>query len=133
MGDDKDATNNKIKADPEKAEESVRLGPRWLRSSAAMPLVRLTGLTAPWQVTFSSKSAPAISGSLSKVELNYSAKVVDFPTEPVCGILGGSKLIMLDIVAIMIMAKLQVPTVAWIVASRRDRSQTDHFRGCTRW
>merc|ERR1719183_1299291 len=87
-GKGKDAEGNKIKADPEKVKE-------FRASFAKMGDIYCSDAFGTAHRAHSSMVgdgfATKCSGFLLAKELDYFAKVVDSPTKPVCGILGGAK------------------------------------------
>merc|ERR1719220_1604247 len=87
-GKGKDADGNKIKADPEKVKE-------FRASFAKMGDIYCSDAFGTAHRAHSSMVgdgyATKCSGFLLAKELDYFAKVVDSPTKPVCGILGGAK------------------------------------------
>jgi len=87
-GKGKDAEGNKIKADPEKVKE-------FRASFAKMGDIYCSDAFGTAHRAHSSMVGDGFdvkcSGFLLAKELDYFAKVVDSPTKPVCGILGGAK------------------------------------------
>merc|ERR1711988_565439 len=87
-GKGKDAEGNKIKADPEKVKE-------FRASLAKMADIYCSDAFGTAHRAHSSMVGDGFpvkcSGFLLAKELDYFAKVVDSPTKPVCGILGGAK------------------------------------------
>eukprot|EP00933_Yihiella_yeosuensis_P050137 TRINITY_DN478_c0_g1_i3.p1 TRINITY_DN478_c0_g1~~TRINITY_DN478_c0_g1_i3.p1 ORF type:complete len:538 (-),score=197.70 TRINITY_DN478_c0_g1_i3:301-1851(-) len=87
-GKGKDADGNKIKADPEKVKE-------FRASIAKLADIYCSDAFGTAHRAHSSMVgegyATKCSGFLLAKELDYFAKVVDAPTKPVCGILGGAK------------------------------------------
>jgi len=87
-GKAKDAEGNKIKADPEKVKE-------FRASFAKMADIYCSDAFGTAHRAHSSMVGDGFpvkcSGFLLSKELDYFAKVVDSPTKPVCGILGGAK------------------------------------------
>merc|ERR1712054_5094 len=87
-GKGKDAEGNKIKADPEKVKE-------FRASFAKMADIYCSDAFGTAHRAHSSMVGDGFpvkcSGFLLAKELDYFAKVVDTPTKPVCGILGGAK------------------------------------------
>jgi len=87
-GKGKDAEGNKIKADPEKVKE-------FRASFAKMADIYCSDAFGTAHRAHSSMVGDGFpvkcSGFLLAKELDYFAKVVDAPTKPVCGILGGAK------------------------------------------
>eukprot|EP00930_Biecheleria_cincta_P063868 TRINITY_DN493_c0_g1_i5.p1 TRINITY_DN493_c0_g1~~TRINITY_DN493_c0_g1_i5.p1 ORF type:complete len:518 (-),score=157.58 TRINITY_DN493_c0_g1_i5:195-1748(-) len=87
-GKSKDAEGNKIKADPDKVKE-------FRASFAKMADIYCSDAFGTAHRAHSSMVGDGFpvkcSGFLLKKELDYFAKVVDSPTKPVCGILGGAK------------------------------------------